>query len=64
MVNAVNADIPGEPAQDWRKVLVGTAMRGRPGKAPLGILIPNGVLELVLDIEQPHPRRGRNQCDR
>ncbi len=59
----VNADVRREPAQDARQVIVGTAMQRGFVKAPGLITEPGGVLELMLDIEQPDTDRRRQNHD-
>jgi hypothetical protein len=60
----VNADIGGEPAQRTRQGVMGAAVKRRLPQVPRSVAGPNGVLELVLDIEQPNADRGREQHDR
>jgi hypothetical protein len=58
MVNVVHSDIGGEPAQNMRQVIVGAPTQRRFVKIPVLITIPEGVFELVLDIEQPDADRS------
>jgi hypothetical protein len=56
VVDVVNADVPGEPAQRLREFEIGIAMQSRLVKRPICALVPMGIFELVLDVEQPDPR--------
>ena len=57
MVDMVHPDIGGEPAQDVRQVIMGAAVQCRLVKIPSLVMGPDGVLELVLDVEQPDANR-------
>ena len=61
VMHMVHADIGGEPAQDGRQIVVRAAMQRRLVHGPAGRLGPERILELMLDIEQPDPDRGREQ---
>ena len=63
-MDVVNADVCREPAQDTRQVIIRTAMQRGFVKTPGLITGPGRVLELVLDIEQPHADRRRQNHDR
>src|SRR6478609_2620428 len=54
MVDVVDADIGGKPSQDARQVIVRAALQSGLMKAPAFVMGPERILELVLDIEQPH----------
>jgi len=62
-MDVVDADVRREPAQNTG-VIVGTAMQRSFVKAPGLVMGPGGVLELVLDIEQPDADRRRQNHDR
>jgi hypothetical protein len=64
VMDMVDADIPGEPSQQERKLIVGAAVKRRLVKAPVRLGILNSMLELMLDVEQPYPGRRGNQGDR
>jgi len=64
VMDVVDTDVRREPAQDARQVIVGTAMQRSFVKTPGLVMGPGGVLELVLDIEQPNTDRGRQRRDR
>ena len=57
----VDADIGGEPADDAGKVIVRAAVKGGVVEFPFALARPIGVFELVLDEEQPHAGRRREQ---
>ena len=54
VVDVVQADIGGEPAQQRRQIVMRTAMQARPHAGPTSVALPKGMRELVLDVEQPH----------
>ena len=60
----VDADVRREPAQDTRQVIVGTSSQRSFVKTPSLVMGAGGVLELVLDIEQPDADRRRQNSDR
>ena len=60
----VHADIRGEPAQHGRQVVVRTAMQRGFLHAPLPILVPRRLFELVLHVKQPDADRCGHQHDR
>ncbi len=60
----VHPDIGGEPTQDVRQVIMGAAVQGRLVKTPALVTGPEGVLELVLDVEQPDANRTCEKRDR
>src|SRR5579872_2760628 len=64
VVNMVNADIGGEPAQHRRQIVVRAAIKRRSCKIPIAAFGPNCVLELVLHVEQPHAGCSTEDCDR
>ena len=64
MVHMVDADVSGEPAEHGGKLVVGAAVQRRVLEIPVFGLRPVGVLELVLDEEQPDARGGRHKGDR
>src|SRR5258708_35354848 len=63
MMDVVNADIGSEPAQRARQGIMGAAVKRRLLQVPCSVAAPYGVLELVLDIEQPDTNRGREHYD-
>ena len=64
MVHMVDADIAGEPAQRQRQVVMRGAVQCGRRKLPVIALRPVGLLELVLDIEQPDADGAGNQHGR
>ena len=64
MMDVVNADVGGEPAQKARQGIVRAAVKRRLLQIPSVVVSPYGILKLVLNIEQPDPGRGRQQHDR
>ena len=62
-MDVVNADIGSEPAQRARQGIMGAAVKRRLLQVPCSVADPYGVLELVLDIEQPDTNRGREHYD-
>ena len=64
MVDMVRPDIGGEPAQDARQVIVGAAVQRRLVKIPALVTGPEGILELVLNVEQPDANRTCEKRDR
>ena len=56
VVDVVDADVSGEPAQRLGKIKIGTAALSCIVERPLRALVPMGIFELVLDVEQPDPR--------
>jgi len=63
-MNVVNANVCREPTQDSGQVIVRTAMKGSFVKIPKLFIGPGGVFELVLNKEQPHTNRRRQNHDR
>ena len=53
MMDVVHADVGGEPAQHRRQVEVRAAVQPAGMELPARVALPVGVLELVLDVEQP-----------
>src|SRR5438094_9193407 len=64
MMDVVNADIGGEPAQKARQGRVRAAVKRRLLQIPSVVVSPYGILKLLLNVEQPDPGRGRQQHDR
>jgi hypothetical protein len=64
MVDMVKTNIGSEPAQDDRKIVMRTAVKGSLMYVPSLIASPKRVLELVLNIEQPDPERSADHRDR
>src|SRR5258708_4064754 len=64
MMDVVDADIGGEPAQDFRQVIIRTAVKGCLMQVPGTPVGPEGILELVLDIKQPNPDRSSQKRNR
>jgi len=64
MMDVVHPDIGGEPTQDVRQVIMGAAVQRRLVKIPALVMGPEGVLELVLDVEQPDANRTCEKRDR
>ena len=56
VMNVMIADVAGEPLQDFRQAVKGTALHGRQQVAPFVIGFPIGVLELVLNVKYPDAR--------
>src|SRR4029077_18394333 len=53
VVDMVHPDIGREPSQDWRQLEIGAAVQSTLVEAPSGAALPDGVLELMLDVKQP-----------
>ena len=53
MVDVVHADVGGEPAQHGRQIIMRTAVQRSLLEGPAVVVLPERILELVLDIEQP-----------
>jgi len=64
MMDVMNANIGGKPAHDARQIIMRATVKRSLVQAPDAITIPGGVLELVLDIEQPDSDRSREQHHR
>ena len=64
VMNVVHSDIAREPMQDSWQIVERTSTKPRGVEVPGATLFPIGVLELVLDVEEPYPGRGCNRCDR
>ena len=64
VMDVVDADIGREPAQHRWQVVVRGALQGAGVEAPVALLLPIGVSELVLHEEQPDARRSGEQGDR
>ena len=64
MVDVVNADVGGKPAQDAGEGVVRAAVKRDLLHIPGVVVGPDGVLELMLDIEQPDADLGCQQHDR
>jgi hypothetical protein len=63
VMDVMNADIRGEPAQDRGQVVVRAAVQGVGVQVPVRVLFPGRLLELVLHVEQPHAERRGEQDD-
>src|SRR5579864_4871844 len=59
MVDVMEPDIAGEEAQEPRELQVGAALERRLVVVPLLVCLPVGVLELMLDVEEPDPGAAR-----
>ena len=64
MMDMMNTNIRGEPAQDTRQIITRTTVKRRFLQVPNAITSPFGIFELVLDIEQPDTDRSGEQDDR
>jgi len=64
MVHVMHADIASEPGQDARQLIVRAAVKRGFVKAPIAVVRPKRVLELMLDIEEPHRDRAADRHDR
>ena len=64
VMDMMHADIGREPAQYRRKIVMGAAVKRRDRQAPIPVIRPDGMLELVLHVEQPHADRSGDQRDR
>ena len=58
MVHVMHPDITREPGKGRWQLIVRTPMKRRFVKAPIAIVGPKRILELMLDIEEPHGDRG------
>ena len=61
VVDVVHADIGRKPAQDVRQLVMRAAMKCRPVQIPCPAFVPERVLELVLDVEQPDASTSAGQ---
>src|SRR6185437_2819112 len=61
MMDVMNTNIGGEPAQDARQIIIRATVERHLVQVPNPVASPLGILELVLDIEQPHSDRSREQ---
>ena len=64
MVDVMDADVGGEPAQHRRQVEMRAALHRTGLEAPARVPLPVGVLVLVLDVEQPDADRRGQPGDR
>src|SRR6476646_3210307 len=64
MMNVMNPNIGREPAQQAWQGVVRAAVKRHVLQIPGSVAGPFGILELVLDVEQPDTGRGRQQYDR
>src|SRR4051812_34767545 len=64
MMDMVHSDIGAEPAQDARQVIMRAAVQPGVVTIPTLVTSPKGVLELMLDIEQPDANRSGKKRDR
>src|SRR5438105_1694935 len=53
MVDMVQADVRGEPTQNQRQVVMRAPLQSRLVQGPLTVMSPEGLLELMLHLEQP-----------
>ena len=60
----MDADIAGEPGKSRRQLIMRTAAKRGFVKAPIAVVRPKRVLELMLDLEEPHRDRAANHHDR
>jgi hypothetical protein len=67
MVQVMISDTAGEPPQDTRKLIEGTAPKSRGDKVPTRVALPIHTLKLMLNVEQPSVddmgERERSQHD-
>jgi len=63
MMDVVNADVGGEPAQKAEQGIMRAAVKRRLLQIPGLVVNPRGILKLVLDIKQPDTNRSREQHD-
>jgi hypothetical protein len=63
-MDVVDANVGREPAQNTRQVIVRIAVQRSFVKTPSLVMGPGGVLVLVLEVEQPHTDRRRQNGDR
>src|SRR5690348_5719663 len=61
MVHVMDTHICGEPPQDDRQMVMRASVQGGLLLLPIGIALPASVLELMLDVEQPHAGSRREQ---
>jgi hypothetical protein len=57
MMDVMDADVRREPAQHGRQIIVRAAVQRAGVEVPVRAPLPVGVLELMLDIEQPDTGR-------
>ena len=60
----MHPDIAGEPGDGRRQLVVRTPVKCSFVKAPIAVVRPKRVLELMLDLEEPHRDRAANHHDR
>ena len=59
VMHMVQPDIGRQPVKWRRKIIVRAAVQRRLVQLPIRTVVPGRVLELMLDVEQPHPDRRR-----
>src|SRR6478672_6555594 len=68
MMDVMNADIGGEPAQEGRQGIVGAAVQRNLLQIPRLVVGPDRMFKLMLDVEQPDAdqpyHRGNDTADR
>ena len=64
MMDMMKTDIPGEPLQEKRQFIEGTALQSRFYEFPAFVVVPVRWIKIVLDVEQPDPDRSTDQEDR
>jgi hypothetical protein len=62
MMNVVNPNVGGEPAQWAWQGIMRAAMKRRLLQIPSSVVSPGGILKLVLNIEQPDTGAGMDRC--
>ena len=60
----MHTNIGGEPTQNARQLVVGTAMKRCLVQVPRGLVCPKRLLELMLDVEEPNADGRRQQGNR
>src|SRR6476660_5696270 len=64
MMNVLDANVGTEPPKHRREVVIRGAAQRRFVQVPAAIFAPEGLLELVLHIEQPHTESRSEKHDR
>ena len=63
MMYVMVTDIAGKPVQHFRQIVVGATFHRRLVEAPLRMLPPVGVFELMLDVEEPDTESAGQEGD-
>ena len=64
VMDVMKTDVPGEPLQNERQFIEGTALQPCLYKFPALVVVPVGWVKVVLDVEEPDPDRCTDHEDR